>query len=371
MATYSGDSNNNGASSQCEPLTVNKASTSISTSLSSSSISAGGFAWDTATLSGETSTAGGTVTYYWSTSDTCPTGSANEVNTVTVSDGVVPESNPVTFNSAGTYYWYATYSGDANNNGATSPCEQLTVNKAPVSVSTLLSQSSINVGGSVYDTATLSGYTTTAGGTVTYYFSTSDTCPASSHTTWTTVTVSDGIVPNSSPYTFNSAGTYYWYATYSGDANNAGATSPCERLTVASLPTYYLTMSESGGGTVSPSSGYYSGQVVITATGTCKEGLSKGTKFTKWTGSGSGSYTGTNNPATVTMNGNIQETATFTLGACPQISSDSSGSALPYTSLVALLALVYLEEPRQKSFNLTHGGAGRRVGRLLTDARAL
>ena len=35
--------------------------------------------------------------------------------------GAVPNSATVTFNTAGTYYWQAVYSGDANNNGATEP----------------------------------------------------------------------------------------------------------------------------------------------------------------------------------------------------------------------------------------------------------
>ena len=48
--------------------------------------------------------------------------------------GNVPNSSTVTFNTAGTYYWQAVYSGDANNNGASSPCtatnnEQLTVTR--------------------------------------------------------------------------------------------------------------------------------------------------------------------------------------------------------------------------------------------------
>src|SRR5215813_7411023 len=37
-----------------------------------------------------------------------------------VTSGNVPDSDPVTFNNAGTFYGQAVYSGDANNNGATS-----------------------------------------------------------------------------------------------------------------------------------------------------------------------------------------------------------------------------------------------------------
>ena len=48
-----------------------------------------------------------------------------------------------------------------------------------------------------------------------------------------TVTVGSGAaVPNSAAVTFPTPGTYYWHAVYSGDSNNATATSGCERLIV-------------------------------------------------------------------------------------------------------------------------------------------
>jgi len=72
---------------------------------------------------------------------------------------------------------------------------------------------------------------------------------------------------------------------------------------------YYLTMqaNPSYGGTVSPGSGWRDAgtQVQISAT------PASGYAFTSWTGSGSGSYSGTANPATITMNGPITETANF------------------------------------------------------------
>ena len=40
-------------------------------------------------------------------------------------------------------------------------------------------------------------------------------------------------VPNSAGVTFPTPGTYYWHAAYSGDSNNAAATSACERLIVS------------------------------------------------------------------------------------------------------------------------------------------
>ena len=164
-------------------ITVNKASPSISTTLSASSITVGGTAHDTSALSGAaTSTGAGTVVYSYYTNNTCTTGQV-AVNTVTVpTSGIVPNSNAATFNSVGTFYWQAVYSGDTNNNGASSPCtatnnEQLTVNKASPTISTALSASSISVGGTANDTSALSGAgPSTGAGTVTYGYYTNNTC---------------------------------------------------------------------------------------------------------------------------------------------------------------------------------------------------
>ena len=103
------------------------------------------------------------------TNSTCTLG-ARDAGTKTVTNGVVPGSNSLQFNSAGDFYWQAVYTGDANNNGATSTCteEHLVVGKASPSIATVLSSSSITVGGSVSDSSTLSNATGTAGGSVTY-----------------------------------------------------------------------------------------------------------------------------------------------------------------------------------------------------------
>ena len=54
-----------------------------------------------------------------------------------------------------------------------------------------------------------------------------------------TKAVTSGVVPNSDPFAFPAAGTYYWRAAYSGDANNNPSTSACgaEVLTVTAPPT--------------------------------------------------------------------------------------------------------------------------------------
>src|SRR5207249_3439574 len=98
---------------------------------------------------------------------------------------------------------------------------------------TLLSDSSITVGGTIHDSSTLSGATSDAGGTVKYrYYSVLADCQAGTYastggTSAGDKTVTNGVVPNSDDATFNSAGTYYWRAFYSGDINNNATSSAC------------------------------------------------------------------------------------------------------------------------------------------------
>ena len=60
-------------------------------------------------------------------------------------------------------------------------------------------------------------------------------------------------------------------------------------------------------GTVTPNGGWYNAGQEVTITATPNGGF----KFKVWAGSGTGSYTGFSNPATVTMNSAILETAIF------------------------------------------------------------
>jgi hypothetical protein len=154
-----------------------------------------------------------------------------------VSRGTVPNSNTLTFPTVGIFYWQASYSGDAHNPPAMSVCtsEQLTVVKRSPTLSLKLSEHSIHHGETAKGEASLSGETSNAGGTVTYtvYSNSSCTTVASGPTpNPTTVTVTNGNVPNSTPVTFPTKGTFFWKATYSGDASNNTATSGCVSLSV-------------------------------------------------------------------------------------------------------------------------------------------
>ena len=133
-------------------------SPSIATTLSAETIPVGGTVHDSATLTEPRPTRGdghlqGLHQRHLRLADPIDAG------TKTVTNGVVPDSDPITFNTAGDYYWQAVYSGDANNNAATSLCtsEHLVVNKADPSIATTLSAETITVGGTVHDSATLTG----------------------------------------------------------------------------------------------------------------------------------------------------------------------------------------------------------------------
>ena len=189
---------------------------------------------DSATLSGVTATAGGTITFQLFGPSATPACSGTAVFTSTP----VPVNGPgaygpvtTTVSQAGTYWWTAAYSGDANNLAVSSPCgqEQSVVEMASPSIvthSTFGRASSAPVS----DSATLSGVTATAGGTIVFTLFGPSATPACSGTPVFT----SSPVPVSGPGTYGPvtatvtvAGTYWWLTVYSGDANNRGVSSTC------------------------------------------------------------------------------------------------------------------------------------------------
>lgn len=115
----------------------------------------------------------------------------------------------------------------------------------PKSSPTLTTQAtSGQLGGSISDTATLSGASTSppATGNITFqaFGPSNSTCNTPAAFT-STVPVNGNGSYSSGPFTPTAAGDYFWVATYSGDANNNPATSPCgapnEKSTVSAAPT--------------------------------------------------------------------------------------------------------------------------------------
>jgi hypothetical protein len=129
QAVYAGDANNNAASSACASgsLTVGKASPTVSATLPSSTITVGDATWGSATIVGGYKL-GGTVSYEYIAGSACPgSGSKTVGSPVTVSNGAVPKSDSLGFDSVGLYGLYAIYSGDQNNLASVSSCQTLTV----------------------------------------------------------------------------------------------------------------------------------------------------------------------------------------------------------------------------------------------------
>ena len=80
-----------------------------------------------------------------------------DAGTVNVDHGQVPNSNGVAFPQAGTYYWQAVYSGDANNLGSRSSCteEILRVDSPSISITKNPKSQSITVGDAANFTITV------------------------------------------------------------------------------------------------------------------------------------------------------------------------------------------------------------------------
>jgi len=243
-ATYSGDANNNRATSGCELLTVTRASTTTTVVSSANPSVFGQSVTFTATVTGSTTVATltGTVTFL---------DGATTLGTGTLSGGTATFTTSAL--AVGSHSITASYGGDTNFTGSTSvPLTQTVGPAAAVTISTIINDStntpasSIVIGAAVHDTATLSGVTATAGGTVTYQFFTGSSCSGTGTTVGTPVTVTNGIVPGSAPQIFNNAGSFSWNAVYSGDSNNSAATSACEPLAVTKAgPTITTNLSAS------------------------------------------------------------------------------------------------------------------------------
>jgi len=240
-ASYNGDSNNSSAFSGCtaEEVTITPSSPALPT-VPSAGGSIGTILNDTATVTGGTNPTG-TVTFnLWGPDDVDCDGTAVYTQTVDLTAGSATTSPGYTTLAAGTYAWTASYSGDSNNNTASSGCteEEVVIGKNTLSAST--AQDLIP-----NDTLSLTGATTDAGGTVDFYhFAPNVTCSLANiaNAAYTEEDVAltgddDASTSNTGSgtgmYLATAEGTYTWLAIYSGDLNNNGATSDCvEQFTI-------------------------------------------------------------------------------------------------------------------------------------------
>jgi hypothetical protein len=242
-----------------EQFTVGKASPQLSTTPSGSATAGQDFT-DTAQLTGSFGTDGESITFdlygpFASASDvtssSCTAQNLVAGPTGTISAGAAT-SQAVTPPAAGVYQWVASYAGDADNKAVSGTCgtagEQFTVGKVSPQLSTTPSASAA-VGSSFTASATLSGGVEPSG-TISFvlYPEGDTTCTGNSLGTTNASTNVDGnaTYQAATSYKLTTPGTYEWTASYSGDGNNAVASSSCGTAAVivtTASPTITVTPS--------------------------------------------------------------------------------------------------------------------------------
>jgi hypothetical protein len=188
--------------------------------------------------------AGGTITFRaYGPSDTAVCNQSNLVFTSSPVDVSGDKTyGPVGFTPdlAGTYYWIASYTGDSPNTlSAAGTCgeagETTVVEKKQPSIVTQAT-AEVTLGTSISDTATLSGATSNAAGSIRFDVYGPDDATCATSVFNTTVQVSgNGSYASTPSYTPTAAGTYRWIASYSGDANNNPVSGSCGDANESSL----------------------------------------------------------------------------------------------------------------------------------------
>jgi len=132
--------------------------------------------------------------------------------------------------------------------------------------------------------------------------------------TFSWVSGSSHTIATTSPQSGGTGIQYVW-KNWSDQGAISHSVAPTANTTFTATFTkqFFLTMIAGAGGTVSPRSGWKNSGAVVSVSATPIIGFG----FSNWTGSGTGSYSGPNNPASITMGGPITETATFTVSITP------------------------------------------------------
>ena len=177
------------------------------------------------------------------------------VDTVPVaSDGTYTSSADFTPAGPGTYWWYASYGGDLSDAPANSACGAPMPDTVVTAPGLSLSTPSVGTTGTAIPgsalAAALTGVSAQAGGTITVSVfgpqsSPPSSCDGSGAVVGTAIVQSGGTYVPAGSFTPGSAGDYWWYAHYGGDASNPPASSPCgaqmAETTVSDPPAPTLT----------------------------------------------------------------------------------------------------------------------------------
>ncbi|MGH9126659.1 MAG: hypothetical protein ACRDZ8_18315, partial [Acidimicrobiales bacterium] len=227
-ATYSGDGTNSSVSTNCDDLgesSLVRTQPTITT-MASSAVPAGSTISDSATLSGASEAAAGTLTFnvYGPNDNTGCTASPAFSSTVDINGDGTYASDTFMPTVPGVYQFVANYSGDGDNGPVSSNCgdsaESVAVGTIPA-LTTQVDSATVTVGDIVSDTATLSGATAPAGalpsGTITFalYGPNDPNCTGTPETAMVAVANGNGSY-DSGPLPTSAAGDYSFVASYSG-----------------------------------------------------------------------------------------------------------------------------------------------------------
>ncbi|MGD0247385.1 MAG: hypothetical protein ABSB59_44665 [Streptosporangiaceae bacterium] len=210
---------------------------------------------DTASLSGGSSPTGMiTFKLYGPSATAGCSGTPLSDQTVAVS-GNSSYTTPagVLLGQAGTYWWTASYGGDAGNTPAASGCGAEQVIISPLASPTFSTTPTPGgpVGALVLDTAALLGGSSPTG-TITFNLygpSATANCSGTPVDTETVTVTGNGGYSTPAGATPSQAGTYWWTASYSGDARNNPAASGCgaEQVTISKVTLGFATGAGPGG----------------------------------------------------------------------------------------------------------------------------
>jgi hypothetical protein len=234
---YSGDANNKPAGAtdcgiDAETVVISAAKPAIVTA-ASPEVSVGHLISDSAALSDGSRPTGKIEFKLYAPSDRNCSRTPAGTSSVDVSGNGTYDSRPFIPKRVGKYRWIATYSGDQDNESATTACgdagEQVLVLPKPqprLLALTTTASPAVPSGSPVHDTAVLSGTDPTGSITFRAYGPDASNC-RSNPVAVSNVAVHGNGSYDSDEFTPAAVGTYQWVASYSGDEANGPARTAC------------------------------------------------------------------------------------------------------------------------------------------------
>ena len=222
------------------PATTGSGTATVTTTATSAGI--GGDASDSVAVTGAGATPTGYATFFYcysaSVITTCSS-SGTEIDPgaepVALVDGDASSPASVTVENAGTYCFFASYSGDSNYSGPTTTDtgnECFTSGTGGATATVTTTATSAGIGGDASDSVAVTGAGATPTGYATFFYCYSASVITTCSSSGTEidpgaepVALVDGDASSPASVTVENAGTYCFFASYSGDSNYAGPTT--------------------------------------------------------------------------------------------------------------------------------------------------